>query len=432
MPRLEEDQPNVDLPVAHELPEQAQHWRVRVPRPRASVLVGQRVPQGEHEPAMGYPGLSVATEASFFADIAERTTWQGHQTIAFQSPANTELHAGGAVVLGATGWKALDPTSGERLGQVGGQNHLYKQIRDQALGFAAAGQAKALNNVVKTMVNYPFLDFPGTPLALFGLATAGYALGSAIEKEVKLGRSDHPAPSPGLYLTSHQGVFLASNFGTSINAATTFSVMAGATASVHAGATATYSAGIKLELFANAKVGIGAGYGVDVAALWEVNLTSKLGNAKVRGKTVEIGKQTPGSEVFKGVVAVTPFFSRPTETVRIEALKSITADVVGKFEINAPLGHVSTLSRKVTMVASEKIELMTPLGQILIDGTSIRIKRTSGPTVTVSDTGIQISTRVASIKVGVEGSVDLSVVGGSVKMMPGGVISVSGTIVKLG
>lgn len=430
MPRPEEDQPNVDLPVAHDLPEQAQHWRVKVPRPRTSLLLGQRVPKGEHEPAMGFPGVSVATEASFFVDVVERTLWQGHQTITFQSPANAELHAGGAVVLGATGWKSLDPASGERLGQSGGQDHLYKQIRDQALGFAAASQAKALNNIVKTMVNYPFLDFPGTPLALFGFASAGYSLGSNIEKEVRLGRSEHPVPNPGLYLSSHKGIFVASNFGTSINAATTFDVMAGATISAHAGATATYSAGIKVELFANAKVGIGAGYGVDVAALAEVNLTSKLGNAKLRGKTVEIGKQTPGSEVFKGA-ALTAFYSRPTETVKIEALKSITADVVGRFEINAPLGHVSTLSRSVAMT-SQKVEIQTPFGQITIDATNIKISRTSGPSVTLSETGVQVSTAVASVKVGMEGSIDLSVVGGSVKMLPGGVINVTGSIVKLG
>lgn len=432
MPRPEEDQPNVDLPVAHELPQQAQHWRVRVPRPRASLLVGQRVPKGEHEPAMGYPGVSVATEASFFADVAQRTLWQGHETISFQSQANAELHAGRAVVLGATGWKSPDPASGARLGQSGGQDHLYKQIRDQGIGFAAAAQAKALNNIVKTMVNYPFLDFPGTPLSILGYGLAGFAIASAIEKEVRLGRDEHPPPNPGLYLTSHKGVFLASNFGTAINAATTFDVMAGASASIHAGATATYSAGLKVELFANAKVGIGAGYGVDVAALKEVTFVSKLGLAKVRGKSVEVGSQTPGSEMFKGVATVTPFYARPTETIKLAALKSITADVVGKFEVNAPLGHVSTLARKVTSVASEKIELSTPLGQIVIDGTGIKIKRTSGPTVTISDTGIQVSTVVASVKVGVEGSIDLSVVGGSVKMLPGGVINVTGTIVKLG
>ena len=433
MPRSEEDQPNVDLPAAQALPERAQHWRVFVPRPKTALLLGQRVPKGEHEPAMGYPGVNVATEASFFADITERTVWQGHQTIAFQSPANAELHAGRAVVLGATGWKEsdVDPASGEQLGQTGGQNHLYKQIRDQALGFAAASQAKALNNIVKTMVNYPFLDFPGTPLAFFGFATAAYALGSAIEKEVRLGKSDHPVPNPGLYLSSHKGIFLASNFGTSINAATTFDVMAGATASVHAGATATYSAGIKLELFANAKVGIGAGYGVDIAALKEVAVISKLGNAKVRGVTVEIGSQKPGTEVFKGL-KLTPFFAHPTVSLKLEALKSITANVVGKFEVNAPLGHVSTLSRKVSMVASQMIEIMTPLGQILINATSVKIQGSSGPTVTVSETGIQISTVVANVKVGVEGSIELSVIGGSVKMMPGGIVSVSGTIVKLG
>lgn len=434
MPRPEEDQPNVDLPAAHELPEQAQHWRVRVPRPRTTLLLGQRVPKGEHEPATGYPGVSVETEASFFADVTERTVWQGHQTIAFQSPANAELHAGRAVVLGATGWKAsqLDPASGARLGQTGGQDHLYKQIRDQGLGFTAASQAKALNNVIKTMVNYPFLDFPGTPLAWLGFGLAAAGAGYGVYKEVTLGRSEHPVPGPGLYLSSHSGVFLASNLGTALNAATTFDVMAGASAAIHAGLTTTVSAGLKVELFANAKIGIGAGYGVEVAALKEVALVSKLGEAKMRGKTVEIGSQKPGSEMFKGKVTLTPFYAQPTRSVTIEALKSITANVVGKFEVNAPLGHVSALSRKTSVVASEKIELTTPLGQIVIDSTGIRIKRTSGPTVTVSDTGIQVSTVVASVKVGVEGSIDLSVVGGSVKMMPGGVISVSGTVVKLG
>lgn len=433
MPRPEEDLPNVDLPAAQGLPEQAQHWRVRVPRPRTTLLLGQRVPKGEHEPATGYPGVSVETEASFFADVTERTVWQGHQTIAFQSPANAELHAGGAAVLGATGWEAsqLDPASGARLGQTGGQDKLYKQIRDQALGFTAASQAKALNNVIKTMVNYPFLDFPGTPLAWLGFGLAGVGAGYGVYKEVTLGKSEHPVPGPGLYLSSHRGVFLASNLGTSLNAATTFDVMAGASAAIHAGLTNTISAGLKVELFANAKVSIGAGYGVDVAALKEVALVSKLGNAKLRGKTVEVGSQKPGSEVFKGA-ALTPFFARPTEKLTLEALKSITANVVGKFEVNAPLGHVSALSRKTSVVATEKIELTTPLGQVVIDATGIKIKRTSGPTVTVSDTGIQISTVVASVKVGVEGSLDLSVVGGSVKMMPGGVISVSGTVVKLG
>jgi len=337
-------------------------------------------------------------------------------------------------VLGATGWKAsqLDPASGEKLGQTGGQNHLYKQIRDQGLGFAAASQAKALNNTIKTMVNYPFLDFPGTPLAWLGFGLAGLSTGMAIAKEVTLGKSEHPVPGPGLYLSSHSGVFVASNLGTAINAATTIDMMAGASAAIHAGLTSTVSAGLKVELFANAKVGIGAGYGVDVAALMEVTMVSKLGNAKVRGKTVEIGSQKPGSEMFKGKVTLTAFYARPTEKVTIEALKSITANVVGKFEVNAPLGHVSTLARKVSTVASEKIELTTPLGQIVIDAMGIKIKRTSGPTVTVSDTGIQVSTVVASIKVGMEGSIDLSVVGGSVKMMPGGVISVTGSIVKLG
>lgn len=432
VPRPEEDQPNCELPAPTHLPPTSQHWRVEVPTPATTLLLGQRVPKSDHEDAFGYPGVSVATRASFFANVAERTLWQGHETIAFQSLWNTELHSGNSVVIGATNWteQEAEGSAGELLGVSKAQAYLYKQLRDQSLGWNAATLFTNTLSIVKSLVNYPLLS-TGTPVAFFGLAKGLVSEGHKIYKEVELTKQTEPGP--GVFITSNLGVSIAANTTASLYAGATFDIVAGATVGTHGMLKASHSGGLSIDVYGGLTASIGAAKSVDVTGLLDVNVTAKLGTAKLRGKKVVIGSQTPGSELFKGKVGVTPFFARPTQSVKIEALKEISSNVVGKFVINAPVGEVSSESRKTQLSALESMTLKTPIGEIVISATGITLKHVVGNVVKIDAGGVEVNGMTgAQVKVDAVGGVSLRSLGGSVRMDPGGIISVTGVLIKLG
>lgn len=453
MQRPEEDQPNVELPTPRPLPTATQHWRVEVPHPASTLVVGQRVPKGEHKAGFGFPGVSVATEASFFADVFERTLWQGHDVIAFQSPSNAELHSGHAVVLGATDWSDTDPAEGEHLARSGGQSHLYAQLRAQAIGFDAAMIARTTLGIAKTLLNFPLAKVrsPSTFLSLgvksnlehygkaavkAGLSTAGLgASGYGIEVKAEQLKALDPAsvtPAPGVHVTSHSNMFFAANGSTNVLAAKGYTLLAGTTYALHAGVTATLSALGAIDVHAAGAASVSSLISSELASVVTTNVVAKKGEATISGKTVQVGRKVPndiaaGSKLPSALQRVDP-----TRKVTLEALQEIKADVVGKFVINAPVGEVTSESRKTKVSAVDSVTLKTPLGEIVINATSIVLKHSEGSVVKLQATGVEVNTVTAQVKVDATGSVSLRSLGGMVRMDPGGIISVQGTLVKLG
>ncbi|MFO0629679.1 MAG: hypothetical protein U0325_29155 [Polyangiales bacterium] len=464
MPRPEEDQPNCELPATAPFHSEGQFWRVRVNAPDTRLLLGQRVLASPlHGHVFGYPGATLTTRASFFADVHERTVWQGRDVIAFQSPANTELHSGHAVVLGATPWgDQFEPDAGERLGRTRAQSRLYGQLRDHTIGYYSYNIARTTLGIAKSVLSLPLvpLDAPkvlvqsglksaasaaggtagaglkaapkvaGITAALAGLGSASAALKALTPAEVE--------PGPGLHLTSDKGVFVGSTGSTCVLAAQGFNVLSGVGVSLHGAATMSLSAGLSTDIFALATVSMSALWSAEVGALRNSSLIAKAGTAAVLGKTVKLGSQLPGEEAVSLAVpgwvpkAGGTMLNRrsPTESVSIEALKSIEAKVGGKFSIDAPVGEVTSTSRKASVEAVESVTLKTPFGKVEITATGISVAGAAA-NIKVTAMNVEITGGAAKVVVGPAG-VTVRSPGAQVNVMPGGVVAVQGTMVKLG
>lgn len=464
MPRPEEDQPNCELPASEPFRSDAQFWRVQVHVPQTRLLLGQRVLGSPlHGSVFGYPGVTLTTKASFFADVQERTVWQGRDVIAFQSPANTELHSGHAVVLGATPWgDHLEPLTGETLGRTRAQTQLYAQLRDHAIGYYSYSIARTTLGIAKTALSMPLvsLDAPKVLIQSGAKAAAGAAGGTVVAglkaapKVAGLGaalaglRSASAAlktltpaevePEPGLHLTSNKGVFIASTGATNMLTAQGFSLLSGLGVSAHGATTLSLSAGLSADIFGLATVSMSALWSAEVGALRNSSLIAKVGTAAVLGKTVQLGSMKPGEEAISGAIAGwvpkvggTMLNRRsPTESVKIDALKSIEANVVGKFSITAPVGEVTSKSRKASFDALEGVTLKTPFGKIEITATGIAIAGAAA-NVKVTPMSVEITGGAAKVVVGPAG-VTVRSPGAQVNVMPGGIVAVQGTMVKLG
>ncbi|MFO0607240.1 MAG: hypothetical protein U0324_29020 [Polyangiales bacterium] len=429
MARYEEDQPNRDLPAPAALDTHGQHWRVHVPAPNTSLLLGQRVPDGgEAEPAFGYPGVTVSTQAGFFADVHERTVWQGREVIAFQSLWNTEFHAGHAAVIGASRWKddECEGPAGDAVKRTRAQGHLYGQLREQAIAMNAIGLTRAAIGVAKSIITFGFTKT--APLKVLGLVAGGASV--ALKGEALIGLTDDEVePAAGVHVTSHDGLFLGADGSANVYARTGINLTSATTFGAFAPLTASLAAGGSAEVFGVAVASLSSTLSSEVVALRNSALIAKLGAAQVLGKTVQIGAQVHGPEIIKNI-KTNRLYLRPTETLKLEALKSIEANVVGKFVINTPLGEVSSTSRKAAVKAVESVTLETPFGKVEINAKGITVSNPIS-SVKVDLLGVEITGGVAKVKVGPVG-VNIQAPGGGVNVMPGGVVSVQGLIVKLG
>jgi hypothetical protein len=470
MPRREEDQPNCELPASMPFHSEGQFWRVQVPFPDTRLLLGQRVSASPARgPAFGYPGVTLTTQAGFFADIREPTVWQGHDVIAFQAKDNTELHSGHAVVLGATKWKDdHEPNAGDHLGRTHGQTRLYGQLRDQAIGLKSASLVRGALGIVKTLLNYPLARIPEPHVLIkSGLKAGVKKLGGvaldgageaakAIPKDLGLAagvaglasnsqdlKTLTPAevePEPGVHISSHDGIFLASNGSTNVLAAQGYSLISGTSFSAHAALTASLSATLAVDVFALGTASMSSMWSSEVSAWRNASLIAKNGEAAVIGKTVQIGRILPGKEAAipnipswvpkAGGTSLALNRTRPTNKLTLEAVKSIEANVGGKFVINSPIGEVSSTSRKANVKAAESITLETPFGKVEVTVTGISI---SGPTasVKVNLATVDITAGASTVQVSPAG-VTLRSPGANVQVMPGGIVNVQGTLIKLG
>lgn len=429
MQRPDEDQPNRELPLPLPLPTRGQHWRVQVPTPDTTLLLGQRVPDGgAHDPAFGYPGVSLSTRAGFFADVHERTVWQGREVIAFQSLWNVELHGGHAAVLGATRWQERDceAAAGEYVGRTRAQGRLYAQLREQTLWMQSELVVREVLGAAKTLVNFPFA--PTIPVKVLGLTANAAGVGLASDS-LRRHTPEEVEPVAGVHITSHDGIFMASDGGTNVYTHTGFNVMSGTSFNAHANLTATVAAKGAVDVFGLAVATISSTLATEVVALRNSAVIAKVGTASVLGKQVQIGSQTHGPEILKNVKS-NPLYLRPTETLKLAAVKSIEASVAGKFVVNAPLGEVSSTSRKAAVEAVESVTLKTPFGKVEVTATGISI---AGPAANVKVTpmSVEITGGAAKVVVGPAG-VNVKSPGAAVNVMPGGVVSVQGTVVKLG
>jgi hypothetical protein len=449
---------------------EGQFWRVQVPYPDTRLLLGQRVsPSPARGPAFGYPGVTLTTQAGFFADIQEPTVWQGHDVIAFQAKDNTELHSGHAVVLGATKWKDdHERNAGDYLGRTHGQTRLYGQLRDQAIGLKSASLVRGALGVVKTLLNYPLARIPEPHVLIkSGLKAGAKTLGGVAKDGIGEGvktipkdlgliagvkgmvsnsqdlKSLTPAevePEPGVHISSHDGIFLASNGSTNILAAQGYSLITGTSYSAHAGATASLSATFSVDVFALFTSSMSAMWSSEVSAWRNASLIAKNGEASVIGKTVNIGRILPGKEAAipnipswvpkAGGVSLALNRTRPTDTLTLEAVKKIEANVGGKFVINAPLGEVSSTSRKANVKAVESVTLETVFGKVEVTMSGISI---SGPMASVKITMASAEVSCAGSKVLVSpASVSVESPGASVQVLAGGIVNVQGALIKLG
>lgn len=470
MPRPEEDQPNCELPASAPFSSEGQFWRVQVPYPDTRLLLGQRVsPSPARGPSFGYPGVTLTTQAGFFADIQEPTVWQGHDVIAFQAKDNTELHSGHAVVLGATKWKDdHERNAGDHVGRTQAQTRLYGQLRDQAIGLKSAALVRGTLGVVKTLLNYPLARIPEPHVLIksglkagaktvAGVVKDGVGEGfKAIPKDLGLAagakgivgasqdlKSLTPAevePEPGVHISSHDGIFLASNGSTNVLAAQGYSLITGTSFSAHAGATASLSATLAVDVFALGTASMSSMWSSEVSAWRNASLVAKNGEAAVIGKTVTIGRILSGKEAAlpaiptwvpkAGGTSLALNRTRPTESLTLEAVKSITANVGGKFVINSPVGEVSSTSRKASVKAVERITLETPFGKVEVTATGISI---AGPTTSVKVNLATVDIVAGASKIAVSpAGVNVQSPGATVSVMPGGVVSVQGTLIKLG
>jgi hypothetical protein len=437
MARPDEDQPNRALPDAappEELTSHAQHWRLHVPRPATTLMLGQRVPETvDQEAADGYPGVTLHTEAGVFVDVRERTVWQGHDVIAFQSTWNTEVHGGHAVVIGATAWNEAktEPTSGTHVGRTRGQDRLYAQLRRQALGVNDELLRREAIGAAKTFVNTP-LKFGPIAKGMFSLVKRGVT--GVLPLLIRSGTLKPDAePGTGVYISSNAGVFVGSESSTTLYARKGFNILAGGRASsfyAQASGTATLASATSAEVFGLSNASLASMGNVDATAGLNAALVAKRGVAIVVGPTVTVGSQAPGPLVARQI-GVNPALLRPTTKLTLEAVESITSNVVGKFKINAPLGEVESTSRKATVEAAERVTVKTPFGKVEISASGVLIDCTVGGIVKVDAMGVTVTGGVYTLSVGRAG---LSASGGgaSVTMVPGGVVSVQGTVVKLG
>ena len=431
MARPDEDQPNRDLPVTQALPPTTQHWRVQVPKPATSLQLGQRVPASATEPPDGYPGVTVRTQAGFFADVRERTVWQGHDVIAFQSLFSAELHAGHALVLGSTRWTAkdLDPAAGAAVGRTKAQNVLYGQLREQSLWMDSLALAWNAFGVAKSLITFEF-GKSSVP-KLLGLAGKTWAVGSEIGSIASTAAGDIE-PAAGVHVTSSEGLFLGAGGATTVFGRGGITLMAGGPSSINGYAPigVSFTAGLTAELFAMGIASLSAGYSASATGLYNAGLVAKLGTASVLGPTVHIGAQVPGKENLSEKFRLNPLFLRPTSNIVLSALESVTTEVVGKFVVNAPLGEVKTQSRVVDVDAVQTVTLKTPLGKIEISATGIALNHTMAD-VKITPDAVRITCGVSKVTVGLAG-ITLSSPGATVNLLPGGVVRVSGALVKLG
>jgi hypothetical protein len=439
MARPDEDQPNRTLPAAPPPEQTTQHWRVQVPKPATTLMLGQRVPALGNEAADGYPGVSLHTAAGCFVDVRERTVWQGHEVIAFQSLWNAELHAGHAVVLGATRWDESDtePLAGDHVKRTHGQDQLYTQLREQLTWMDASKVAWETMGLVKSLITFDFgkaalFKAMGMAATTKGIGEVAIGLGMDVSSlaHLPIGSLE---PAAGVHVTSHDGLFIGAGGATNMFSQGGFSMIAGPAGSfkVHAPIGATVAAGLTVEMFALATASVTAGYSSTVSAIMSASLVSKMGDAKVVGKTVSLGKIVHGPEVLK--TAVNPAFLRPTSKLEMEAVETISAKTapLGNIKFEAPLGEVSSVSRTAKIEAVDTVTLRTPFGTVEVSGKGISITSTGGGVIQVNMMGVTVTSAASSISVAPSG-ITASAGGATVSLMPGGIVKVSGTVVNLG
>ncbi len=456
--RPDEDEARRDLPQPPPQPETTQRLRISVPVPATELLLGQRLPPGapalpaqppgpnqpaldlQQDPGFGYPGFTLSTQAGAFVDVKERSVWQGHETVTFQSAQSVDVIAGRSVCISSVPQDVFpaDAPRGLFVDTTRFATARTDQLRRYTIEYNVGIEARALLSALRAVLSAKWLTLPFKLLSLAGsgagVVMSGLAIGKAAPEEME--------PPPGVQVTSSDPIFLASGAGQNFYAAGGFSFVGGVPVGagklpIPAGFTVSVPMGVALmggttaDLFGMFTASLHAGLIADVAAIKSAGLYSRMGEAEVIGATVQLGSKVPGKQILK--YRVNPLFQRATTKVTLSALKSVEVDPILEFVVNSPLGHFKSNVLKMTVDAKLAIKLHAAKGLYLLEMTPYGIKianKTGLHAVEVDLIGTKLKAGPFEVKAT---AASLTVGGPSAKatFTPVGV-KIDGPIIKLG
>lgn len=456
--RPDEDNAQRALPQPPPHADTTQRLRIVVPVPATHLLLGQRLPAGmpvlplqtgggerpmldvATDPGFGYPGFTLSTEAGGFVDVKERSVWQGHDTVTFQSAKSVDVIAARSVCISSVPQDAFpaDPPRGMYVDTTRFATARTDQLRRYTIEYNTGMEARHLFTAVKSVLSAGWLTLPFKALSVFaagaGAVLSGVAIGTAAPKEME--------PPAGVQITSSDPIFLASGAGQNFYAAGGFSFVGGVPVGkgkvpIPAGFTVSVPLGVALmggttaDLFGAATASVHAGLIADIAAIKETGVFARLGEAIVVGGTVKLGSKLPGKEILR--FKANPLFQRPTTKVTISALKTVEVDPILEFKVNSPLGHFKSDVLKMTVDAKLAIRLNAAKGVFSLEMTPYGIKLAQKGGLHVINVD-HMGTRMKAGPFMVKASVASLTVGGpsaKATFTPVGV-KIDGPIIKLG
>jgi len=396
--RPDEDEAQRSLPQPPAQPETTQRLRISVPVPATELLLGQRLPAGsapappapgpnqpvicvEQDPGFGYPGVTLSTQAGAFVDVKERSVWQGHDTVTFQSGESLDVIARKSVCISSVPEDAFpaDAPRGLFVDTTRFATARTDQLRRYTIEYNTGIEARALLSALRAVLSAKWLTLPFKLLSLVGagagVVMSGIAMGKAAPADMQ--------PPAGVQITSSDPIFLASGAGQNFYAAGGFSFVGGvpigkgkvpipSSFSVSVPMSVSLVGGLTADMFGTITASLHAGGIADIAAIKSAGVFSRMGEAELIGATVKVGSKLPGEQILKYKANV--LFQRPTTKVTISALKTVEIDPILEFKVNSPLGHFESKVRKMTVDALTAIKLHAAKGLYVLELSPYGIK----------------------------------------------------------
>lgn len=395
--RPDEDNAQRALPQPPAHADTTQRLRIVVPVPATHLLLGQRLPSGTlmpqqtgegerpmldvNDPGFGYPGFTLSTEAGGFVDVKERSVWQGHDTVTFQSAKSVDVIAARAVCISSVPQDAFpaDLPRGMFVDTTRFATARTDQLRRYTIEYNAGMEARAVLGTLRAVLSAKWHTLPFKLLALAGAGSSAVMSAIGIAKAAPA----EMEPPPGVQVTSSDPIFLASGAGQNFYAAGGFSFVGGVPVGkgkipIPAGFTVSVPMGVALmggttaDMFGAFTASVHAGLIADIAAIKDTGVFARTGEASVVGGTVKLGSKVPGKEILK--FKANPLFQRPTTKVTISALKAVEVDPILEFKVNSPLGHFKSDVLKMTVDAKLAIRLNAAKGVFSLEMTPYGIK----------------------------------------------------------